>query len=110
MSVRTTSELTHIFGSGATATVALIAAVPLMRITVHRMILTIGSPGVTVTIQDTTGAALSQPFAMAANAAMILDTPTNFDPWWQTLVGRGMQIGQSGTTAIGWDLYYLQGP
>lgn len=110
MSLRPTSECLHVKGTASTATIALVSAVSGQRAGIYRMILTLGSPGVTVTIQDTSGAALSQPMQIGAGGAMVLDTPINGDPWWQSTPGLGLQLGQSGTTPIAFDAYYMVGP
>jgi hypothetical protein len=126
--LRSISSCLHVFGSSAAATVSLatggtgvstgatcspINAVANQRVSIYRLILTIGTPAVTVTLQDTAGTALSQPFQLAANGAVTLDIPINGDPWWTntaTAAGLGIQLSQSGTTTIGYDIYYMQGP
>jgi hypothetical protein len=112
--LRTLSSCLHTFGTSTATTTSLVTGVANQRVSVYRLILTIGTPGVTVTIQDTaSSAALSQPFQLAANGAVTLDTPINGDPWWSntvTAAGNGIQLTQSGTTTIAYDLWYLQGP
>jgi hypothetical protein len=108
MSLRTSAECAHVFGSSSSATIALVSAVAVKRVYVYRLIVTLASPAVTVTLQDTANAALSQPFQLAANSSITLDTPINGDPWWQSGTGLGVQFAQSGTTVIGFDVWFLQ--
>jgi hypothetical protein len=110
MSLRTSAECAHVFGSASTGTIALVAAVAVKRVYVYRMILTLATPAVTITLQDTASAAMSQPFQLLAGGSVTLDTPINGDPWWQSGAGLGVQLGQSGTTVIGYDVWYLQAP
>jgi hypothetical protein len=110
MAIRPVPELFHVFGSAATATIALVPAVARQRVSVHRMILTLGATAVTITIQDTSPAALSQAIQMAANGAIILDLSWDGEPWFTTAPGLGLQLAQSGTTNIGFDIWYRQGP
>ena len=110
MSLRTVPEALHVIINGTGGTIAAVAAVALQRVGIYRMILVIGSPAVSVTIQDTAGGALSAPYPLAANGSITIDTPINGDPWWQSSIGLGIQIFQSGTTQISADLFYLQGP
>ena len=106
MSLRTTPECFHVFGSGATATIVLIPAVPGKRVLIQRMVVTLGSGNTNVTLQDTSGAAMSQPFQGAANELIIFNMQANGEPWWTTSPGLGFQIGQSGTVTIGYDVWY----
>ena len=110
MSFKALPESTHVFGGAATATIPLVAAVPRQRVSIYRMILTLGATAVTVTIQDTTGAALSQALQMAANGAIVLDVSEEGEPWWVSAPGLGVQLGQSGTTQINYDIWFRQGP
>ena len=115
MSVRTRSEGTHIKGSGTGATVAVLASFTPSNaqqfVSVIRMILSATAAGI-VTLQDTTGAALSQPINLAANTPLVLDLQTNLDPWFTTKdsgnIGAGLQLAQgtSGNT-VAWDIWYL---
>lgn len=110
MSLRTALATRHAFGSTATATTVIVPATAGKLVTIYRMILTVGSPAVTVTLQDTSGAALSQPFAFSAGAWLICDLSYDGEPWWQTTLGLGFQIAQSGTTTIGYDVWSLVTP
>ena len=110
MSLRSGSECTHVIINSSAGTVAVVAAVPRTRVYIYRLILVISTPGITLTIQDTASAALSASYPLAANGSITLDIPNNFDPWWTSGVGLGVQFGQTGTTLIGADVYYLQGP
>jgi hypothetical protein len=103
------NENYHVFGNAATATIPIVAAVAQQRVSIQRLVVTIASPAVTLIIQDSTGAALSQTFQLAVNAALVFDiAPNNGEPWWTTLAGRGVQLAQSGTSNIGFDCWYLQ--
>ena len=113
MSLRTGSECLHTFSTVASSlgtVVFNILAVPNQKIYLYRMIITIGSPAVTVQLTDFPAGPLSQPFNLGANGAITLDTPINFDPWYATVPGSGVGLVQSGTTPIAWDIWYLQGP
>lgn len=110
MSLRTQIETRHVFGSVATATIPLVAGYPNQCCYLYKMIVTIGSPAITITVQDTASNAISQPFQLVANGALVLDIPVNMEPWWQTSIGLGLQLVQSGTTTVGYDIWYLQGP
>jgi hypothetical protein len=109
MPIRWSQETNHVFGTAATATIALVPAVARQRVAVYRMMLTLGSPAVTVTLQDTSSAALSQAMQIVANGAIILDISWDGEPWWMTGLGLGLQLAQSGTTSIGYDVWYRQG-
>jgi hypothetical protein len=109
--LHTTSECAHaIVNSAAGGALATVPAVSGTRVGIYRMILT--TPAATiVTIQDTTGAALSAPFAFGASGGSItLDTPINGDPWWVSPNGRGIQINSSAAVQVSSDVYYIQGP
>jgi hypothetical protein len=108
MSLRFLPETFHVMGSSAAATFPVVTATPQQRVAIYRMILTIAAPAVNVTIQDNSGAALSQTFQLAANGAIILDDPFNGEPWFTTAAGRGVQITQSGTSTIAYDFWYIQ--
>jgi hypothetical protein len=110
MSLRTASEALHIFGNVTTATIPLVAAVATKRVYVYSFIITIGTPAVTVTLQDTASNALSQNFQLLANGAITLDYRQNYDPWWVSGTGLGIQFAQGGSTDVSYDLWYLQGP
>ena len=112
MSLKTLSECLHAFSATAvsTGTINAIAAVSGKRVSLYRVILIIGSPGVTVQFNDSVAGQISQPFQLAANGALVLDTQANYDPWFLTGAGGGLNIVQSGTTPITYDLWFLQGP
>lgn len=109
MSLRQGSETTHIFGNSTSGTIALVAAVPTQRVYVYAMILTLGTPAVTVTLQDTANNALSQAFQLLANGAITLDVRNDSSPWWVSGTGLGIQFAQGGSTDVSYDLWYLQG-
>src|SRR5208283_1187704 len=110
MSLRPIPECQHfIVNSAAGGTLAVVAAVANQGVGIYRMILTVPST-ITVTIQDTSGAALSQPFAFGASGGSItLDTPINLDPWWVSSVGKGIQLNASTSVQVSADIWYLQG-
>ena len=112
MSLRQISELIHAKGNASTGTIGIVSAPTNLRqrVAVYRAIITIASPAVTLQFQDTTGAALSQTFQLAANPAIVLDVADNMDPWFYTVAGVGLQLVQSGTSNVGYDIYYLQQP
>jgi hypothetical protein len=112
MSLRTTSECLHYVTTtaNASASFTVVPAVGILKVGIYRMLLTIGSPAVTVQLKDTAGGVLSQPFQLSANGTIAVDTQENLDPWWITGSGLGVVVTQTGTTPIGLDLYYLQGP
>ena len=108
MSLRNISEAFHAFGNGSTATIAAIAATSGRRTLIYRVVIS-SAAAATVTLQDTSGAALSQQFQLAANALpLIMETQTNGDPWFITAPGLGVQLAQGGTVNIGFDLWYQQ--
>lgn len=108
MSLRTFSECSHAFGNAATATIAVVPAVPGRRVAIFRLAIS-NAAVVGATIQDTTGAAISQQFQLpASNMPMIMETQSNNDPWWVSSPGTGVQIAQSGTVNIGFDVWYIQ--
>ena len=107
MSLRTRSECAHAFGNAATATIAMVPAVPGQRVAIYRFMLTNGATAVAVTIQDTTGAALSQAMNLGANQLPLwLETQSNGDFWWITNPGVGVQLGHSGTVNLSFDIWY----
>lgn len=106
MSLRTISECAHAFGNASTATIAVVPATPGKRVCIYRMIMT-NAAAATVTLQDTSGAALSQQFQLPAGTVpTILETQDNFDPWWSTTAGLGIQLAQGGTVNIGYDCWF----
>jgi hypothetical protein len=108
MSLRTGQECQHVIANASTATIALVSAVATQRVYVYKLILIIGSPAVNVTLQDTSNAALSQAFQLAANGSIVIDVPANWEPWWNTGTGLGIQLFQTGTTPIGCDVWFIQ--
>lgn len=110
MSLRTTAEVAHAFGNTTSTSFTIVSSVPNQRVYVYRVILTIGTPGVTLTFEDSNDNDLSQNFQLAANGSVVLDTPINGDPWWSTAAGAGLVLEQSGSTAVSYDIWYLQGP
>lgn len=111
MSLRSISECSHvIINSAAGGTLAAVAAVSGQRVGIYRMILTVATT-VTVTVQDTANAALSQPFAFGSSGGSItLDTPINWDPWWTSALGLGIQLNASVAVQVSADIWWLQGP
>lgn len=109
--LRPLSEPTHVFGNASTATVPIIAPMtsPDRTIAVYKLVLT-ASAATNITIQDTSGAALSSTIPLTGSKALILNQLDNNDPWFVTAAGLGVQIAQSGTANIGFDAYYLGGP
>lgn len=110
MSMRGPGELIHVIVNSSLATIPVVAAAATQRVYVYKLIMDLGSPGVSVTLQDTGGGAISQTFTLLADASLILDSQINGDPWFTAGTGLGVQVFQSGTTNIGLDLYFLQGP
>jgi hypothetical protein len=110
MSLRTVSECQHVIvNSAAGGTLAIVAAVAGQGVNVYRMILTTATT-VTVTLQDTSGNALSQPFAFGANGgAVTIDDPMNGDPWWSSVTGRGIQFNASTNVQVSADVWFIQG-
>jgi hypothetical protein len=108
MSLRLLSETFHVFGNSALATIPVIPAVVRQRVSVYRLIITAATPAVTIVIQDTSGAALSQIFQGTATTLLRFDEAPGGDPWWTTAAGLGVQLVQSGTSQIGFDFWYLQ--
>jgi len=120
MSLKYRPETTHLKGSGTVATVAVLAASAVgafQFIHIFMMIFTVSAAGV-VTMQDTAGNALSQPFQLGANSGLTIDIPFTTEPWFSTrdntsppTPGVGLQFLQ-GTSAntIAWDIWYLATP
>ena len=109
MSLRITSELSHVIVNSSANTIALVSAVPNQRVGIFRVALVVGG-ATTVTFQDTGGNALSGPYAMAANGSITLDVSSNMDSWWNSSTGFGVQLVQTNAQAIGGDVWYIQGP
>ena len=110
MSLRPIPECQHVIvNSAAGGTLAAVVAVANQGVGIYRMILTVPS-AVIVTVQDTSGNALSQPFAFGSSGGSVtIDTPINGDPWWNSVVGRGIQLNASTTVQVSADIWYLQG-
>lgn len=108
MSLRSTSEPAHAFTNASTATITVVPAVPGRAIALHRLLITASAP-TTITVQDSSGAALSQAFPHSSTKALILDTLDSNEPWWTTAAGRGVQIAQSGSANVGVDAWFLAG-
>lgn len=105
MSLKSFSECAHVFGNGSTATIAVLAATPGRRVCIYRFILT-NAAAATVTLQDTSGAALSQQFQLPTGTMpTIMETQQNGDPIWSTAAGLGIQLAQGGTVNIGYDMW-----
>lgn len=104
-------ETSHtIINTAAGGTAPIASAVPGQRSSVYAMIIT-AAGAVTVTVQDTGGGALSEPFAFGTNGgAVTLDIKTNGDPWFQSAVGLGLQFGISAAVQVSSDIYWLQTP
>lgn len=109
MSLRSGSECTHIFGQSTAATISLVAAVSTQRVYVYSFIVVIGTPSINLTLQDTSSAAMTQAFQLLANGSFVLDYRANFEPWFSSGTGLGIQWFQTGTTNIGYDIWYIQG-
>jgi|SRR5215469_3674861 len=104
-------ETNHfIQNSAAGGTVVIAAASPGNRSSIYAMILT-AAAAVTVTVQDTGGGALSQPFAFGTNGgAVTLDIKVNGDPWFQSGIGLGLQFSISAAVQVSADVYWMQSP
>jgi hypothetical protein len=109
MSLRQGQECSHVIVNSSAGTTPVVAAVATLRVYIYKMILTIGTPAITMTIQDTAGVALTQAFQLAAGGSVTIDVPNNQEPWWNSNTGLGIQFVQSGTTPYGLDLWYVQG-
>jgi hypothetical protein len=105
MSLRVRPECLHVSGTATAGTLAVVAAVGGQRAGIYRIV--VGSvAGSAFTIQDTAATALSATYTLASNGLFILDTPINFDPWWQSGLGLGLQINAAATITA--DVWYLQ--
>ena len=109
MSLRSTPECQHVIvNSSAGGTLAVVAAVSGLSVAIYRMILTVATTD-TVTVQDTSGGTLSQPFAFGASGGSItLDTPINGDPWWVSATNLGIQLNSTAMVQVSADIWYLQ--
>lgn len=108
MSLSPIAEPAHVFGNASIATIPVVAAIAGSTISIHKLVIT-ASAATTVTIQDTSGALLSQAFPMSGSKALILDTNDNGDPWFTAVTGLGIQLAQSGSANIGFDAFYIAG-
>ena len=108
MSLRTNSETVHTIVSGSASPLAVTSGVTGQRQAIYKMILTTAG-AVTVTIQDTTGVALSQGFAFGTNGGSItIDIPINNEPWFgPTVAGRGLQLGLSAAVTVSADVWSM---
>jgi hypothetical protein len=96
--------------SAAGGTVVIAVAVPGLRSNVYAMILT-AAGAVTATLQDTSGAAISEPFAFGTNGgAVTIDVKVNGDPWFNTGIGLGLQLAISAAVQVSGDIYWMQTP
>jgi hypothetical protein len=102
-------ETNHfIQNSAAGGTVTIAPAAAGLRSNIYAMILT-AAGAVTVTVQDTSGAAISEPFAFGTNGgAVTLDVKVNGDPWFNTGIGLGLQFSISAAVQVSGDVYWLQ--
>ncbi|HKD44546.1 MAG TPA: hypothetical protein VKD24_02720 [Candidatus Angelobacter sp.] len=108
--LHTQSELTHVVvNSAAGGTLAVASAVTGSKIGIYRMLL-VANSATTITIQDTASSALSAPYSLLAGGSIIVDTPINGDPWWQSTAGKGLQINSSAAVQVSADVYYLVSP
>ena len=99
-----------IINTAAGGTVVFAPAVAQQRVGVYRLLL-ITNAAVTVTFQDTSGAALSAPYTFGTNGGSItLDIPINGDMWWLSSLGLGMQLVISAAVQVSADVYWMQGP
>src|SRR5712671_6353089 len=112
MSLRGRSEALHVFGNVAGAgPSAIVPAVAGQIVRVYRVIVVNGAVAQTITLQDTSNAAISQGFVLLANATITLDTPINNDPWWfsgdrgTAVTVPGLGIQWANTAAFGYDLW-----
>ena len=106
----------HAFGNSTLATIVMVNAfggpapanpIANNRLAIFGIIITVGAAE-TITIQDTTGQALSQAFNLPAGGSIVLDPMNNGDFWWESPnAGAGLQIVQSvGGTALGYDVWW----
>ena len=100
------SVLNHAFGNTTGTSVPLVSAIAGQRAGIYALLITV-SAAATVTVQDTTGAALSQGFQLPANGSIALDVTANGDPWFQSQAGRGLQLALSASATVGYDVYWL---
>jgi hypothetical protein len=114
MSLRTRSECLHAFTTAAVSAASnlMVSGVTGTRIYVYRTVVTVLNAG---TIQFAADAApISQAFQVAADGALVLDTPLNMEPWYITPVSVGnnnsLNLLQTGVAALCFDVWYLQGP
>lgn len=111
MSLRDFSEALHAFSAGApsaTTPQVAVAASPGQRVKVYRLLLTLAGTAGTVQLTDTSGTAISQAFQLGITGGVSLDVPFNYDPWWVTGLGVGVQFVITGAGTLAWDIWYLQ--
>ena len=117
--LNTRSATIHSFGNSTAGTAVIVPAFTLQppaspnrysRASIFALLITV-SAAETITIQDTTGAALSQAIQLVANGSICLDMLSNGDMWWQGAPGAGLQIVQSVPgTALGYDVWWNAAP
>jgi hypothetical protein len=101
----------HAFNTTPTAagTATVVAVGTGLRYAIYRAIITLGAvatpPGL-VQFQGSVSGALSQQFQVGPEGAIVIDTPINNDPWWQTAGGEALQLVVSGG-AFSYDVWYL---
>ena len=108
MSLRTRSEaVLSAVKSYPVAQTVIVAAVAGQKVGIYRLVLQSSGASV-VTVQDTAGVALSATYTFTAGGQfLILDTPINNDPWWQSGVGLGVQLNVT-VAAVVADFWCLQ--
>ena len=107
MFLKSFPECLHAFGSFAGATQSVVPVVAGQRVNGYAAIITVSASTSNVSIADSGGTNLSQAFQATG---ITVDRQQNGDPWWTTGIGLGLQLKQSGSATVGYDIYYLQGP
>jgi hypothetical protein len=100
----------HAKGNSTAGTIILVPPVAGQSVAIYRLLLSISSPAVTITIQDTSGVALSHILNFGEDSGGVLDESPAGDPWWTSGSGLGIQLEQSGTSNVGFDVWFLQRP
>jgi hypothetical protein len=103
--------LSHVAGTGTTGSFTIIAGTAGQSIAIFGLALTgefgtVGTP--TAALQDTSGGALSQTFQVSGPVNLLLPMSL-LSPYWVAPLGLGVQIVQSGTITIGYDVWYTKG-
>lgn len=109
MSLSPIAEPAHVFGNASTATIPVVPGIAGRPVAIHKLIVT-ASAATNITLQDSSGAALSQALTMSGSKTLVIDQNDNGDPFWVAAAGRGVQLAQSGSANIGFDAYYMLGP